>query len=225
MTDRTRVLVADNEPGLRRALGVSLGARGYDVRVAVSARDALAVFADHVADIVVFDLAVSDMGGAGAVRAMRARTVAPIIVLSWGGNVRGVADALRAGVDGYIRKSFGVGLLLERLTATLRDAAERVVAVRTSDLTIDVAAKRIETARGRVSLTAAEWQMVALLVRNRGSLVTAHRLVDEAGGPMPRGSGPARCHMAELRRKLEPDPARPRYLIAEPGVGYRFAAE
>ena len=217
--------VVDNEPGLRRAPAISVGACGYDMRVAATAQDVLAVCADHVPDVVVLDLALSDMGGAAAVRAIGASTETPILVHSRGADVDGAADALHAGADDCIRKPFDVALLLERLTRTLRDSAERVVAVRTSDLTIDAAAKRVETASGAVTLTGPAWQIVALLVRNRGGLVTAQRPLDEAGGPTPHGSGSLRSQMAGLRRKLEPDPARPRYLIAESGVGYRFVSE
>ncbi|HTR69519.1 MAG TPA: winged helix-turn-helix domain-containing protein, partial [Mycobacteriales bacterium] len=177
-------------------------------------------------DVVIVDLGLPDMDGADVIRGIRGWSTAPIIVLSAReGEVTKVAS-LDAGADDYVTKPFGMDELLARLRAAVRRAtpAENAPVITTPDFTIDLTAKRVRTAtEGEVKLTPTQWQVLEVLVRNRGKLVTQRQLLHDVWGPAYSTEvNYLRVYVAQLRRKLEPNPATPRYLITETGMGYRF---
>ena len=222
----TRVLVVDDEPSILRALRINLSAREYDVSTAVDGTTGLAAVARDRPDVIILDLGLPDMDGTEVIHGVRGWTSIPIIVLSaWGQESQKVA-ALDAGADDYVTKPFGMDELLARLRAAVRRAApapdEPVVA--TADFTVDLAAKHVVRSDGSaVRLTPTEWQVLEILVRNSGRLVTQKQLLREVWGPSyETESNYLRVYLAQLRRKLEPEPSRPRYLLTESGGGYRF---
>ena len=221
----SRVLVVDDEAGLRHALGINLRARGYDVTLAETGADALAAAAREPPDVIVLDLGLPDMDGTDVIAGLRGWTRAPIIVLSARTGQGDKVDALDVGADDYVTKPFGMDELLARLRAALRRAApaDDAPVVRTGHFTVDLAAKQVRTADGPVRLTPTEWHMLEVLVRNQGKLVSQRQLLQEVWGPnYGTETNYLRVYMAQLRRKLEPDPSRPRHLLTEPGLGYRF---
>jgi two-component system KDP operon response regulator KdpE len=222
----TRVLVVDDEPSIVRALRINLTARKYEVSTATDGASGLAAVARDRPDVMILDLGLPDMDGTEVIRGVRGWTSTPIIVLSvWGQESQKVA-ALDAGADDYVTKPFGMDELLARLRAAVRRAspAPDEPVVTTVHFTVDLAAKRvIRGDGGNVSLTPTEWQLLEVLVRNRGRLVTQRQLLQEVWGPAyETESNYLRVYMAQLRRKLEPEPSRPRYLLTESGMGYRF---
>jgi two-component system, OmpR family, KDP operon response regulator KdpE len=231
----TKVLVIDDEPSILRALRINLSARDYEVTTASDGTSGLAAVSRERPDVLILDLGLPDMDGTDVIHGVRGWTSTPIIVLSvWGQEHQKVA-ALDAGADDYVTKPFGMDELLARLRAAVRRAApapdEPVVS--TPDFTVDLAAKRVSPgavppdgqASGDIRLTPTEWQLLEILVRNRGRLVTQRQLLQEVWGPSYESeSNYLRVYVAQLRRKLEPEPARPRYLLTEPGMGYRFQA-
>jgi two-component system, OmpR family, KDP operon response regulator KdpE len=222
----TRVLVVDDEPSIVRALRINLTARKYEVSTATDGASGLAAGARDRPDVMILDLGLPDMDGTEVIRGVRGWTSTPIIVLSvWGQENQKVA-ALDAGADDYVTKPFGMDELLARLRAAVRRAspAPDEPVVTTDHFTVDLAAKRvIRDGDGDVSLTPTEWQLLEVLVRNRGRLVTQRQLLQEVWGPAyETESNYLRVYVAQLRRKLEPEPSRPRYLLTEPGMGYRF---
>jgi two-component system, OmpR family, KDP operon response regulator KdpE len=222
----SRVLVVDDEPGLRRALAINLRARGYDVSVAADGTAALATAARHPPDVVVLDLGLPDMDGTQVIEGLRGWTQAPIIVLSARAGEPDKVVALDAGADDYVTKPFGMDELLARLRAALRRQApaDEAPVVRTAGFTVDLAAKTAQDRDGApVRLTPTEWHLLEVLVRNRGKLVAHRQLLHEIWGPQyERETNYLRVYMAQLRRKLEVDPSQPRHLITEAGIGYRF---
>jgi two-component system KDP operon response regulator KdpE len=223
----TRVLVIDDEAPILRALRINLAARGYEVTTAADGASGLAAMARLRPDVLILDLGLPDMNGTDVIRGVRGWADTPIIVLSaWGQENQKVA-ALDAGADDYVTKPFGMDELLARLRAAVRRAspAPDEPVVTTPDFTVDLAAKRVTSAVGDVRLTPTEWQLLEVLVRNTGRLVTQRQLLTEVWGPQYETEGNyLRVYVAHLRRKLEPDPSRPRYLLTEPGMGYRFTA-
>jgi two-component system KDP operon response regulator KdpE len=221
----TRVLVIDDEEPILRALRINLMAHKYQVSTASDGVSGLAAMARERPDVLILDLGLPDMDGTEVIRGVRGWTCMPIIVLSaWGQESQKVA-ALDAGADDYVTKPFGMGELLARLRVAVRRAApapdEPVVV--SDDFTVDLAAKRVRRGAQDVRLTPTEWQLLEVLVRHREKLVTQRQLLAEIWGPEYQTEGNyLRVHMAHLRRKLEPNPARPRYLRTEPGMGYRF---
>ena len=221
----TRVLVVDDEEPILRALRINLTARQYQVSTAADGTSGLAAMARDRPDVLILDLGLPDMDGTDVIRGVRGWTSAPIIVLSaWGQENQKVA-ALDAGADDYVTKPFGMDELLARLRAAVRRASpgpdEPVVV--TPDFTVDLAAKRVTRDGGDVRLTPTEWQMLEVLVRSSGRLVTQRQLLTEVWGPgYQNEANYLRVYVAQLRRKLEPDPSKPRYLLTEPGMGYRF---
>jgi two-component system, OmpR family, KDP operon response regulator KdpE len=221
----TRVLVVDDEPQILRALRTSFRAAGYEVESAETAEQALAVLATKPPDAVVLDLVLPDGKGTDVCREFRKWSTAPVIVLSVVGDEAEKVAALDAGADDYVTKPFGVEELLARLRAALRrvDApSEPVVAL--GELRIDLE-KRVVSLRGEpVQLTPHEFGLLRVLARNPGKLLTHETLLREVWG---RGYGEEshylHVYVSQLRRKLEPDPARPRYILTEPGAGYRLA--
>jgi two-component system KDP operon response regulator KdpE len=220
-----RVLVVDDEPQILRALSTNLKARGYEVDVAASGEDALRVAADRHPDVVILDLGLPGIDGIEVVQGLRGWTTVPIIVLSVRDGESDKVAALDAGADDYVTKPFGMNELLARMRAAVRRNAplDEQPVVTTPDLTIDLAAKRVSTTDGEVKLTPIEWHIVEVLVRDAGRLVTQRQLLQEVWGPQySTETTYLRVHMAQVRRKLEPDPSRPRYFITERGMGYRF---
>ncbi len=222
----TRVLVVDDEAPILRALRINLAAREYEVSIATDGASGLAAMARDRPDVLILDLGLPDMDGTDVIRGLRGWTSIPIIVLSaWGQESQKVA-ALDAGADDYVTKPFGMDELLARLRAAVRRAspAPDEPVVTTPDFTVDLAAKRVTRGRSDIRLTPTEWQMLEVLVRHRGRLVTQRQLLREVWGPQYQKEGNyLRVYAAQLRRKLEPDPSRPRYLLTEPGMGYRFS--
>ncbi len=224
----TRVLVVDDEPQIRRALAVNLKARGYDVDLAASGREALRRAAAAHPDVVLLDLGLPDIDGTEVVLGLRGWSEVPIIVLSVRDGERDKVAALDAGADDYVTKPFGMDELLARLRAALRryQPATETAVVTTPDFTIDLIAARVTRNGEIVHLTPTEWGLVEQLVRNPGRLLTQRYLLQHVWGPQyERETNYLRVYMAQVRRKLEPDPARPRYFITEPGMGYRFQTD
>jgi two-component system, OmpR family, KDP operon response regulator KdpE len=226
----TRVLVIDDEPSILRALRINLTARNYEVSTASDGASGLAAVSRDRPDVLILDLGLPDMDGTDVIHGVRGWTSTPIIVLSvWGQEHQKVA-ALDAGADDYVTKPFGMDELLARLRAAVRRAspAPDEPVVKTPDFTVDLAAKRVSRnsdGSGDVRLTPTEWQLLEILVRNRGRLVTQRQLLQEVWGPAYESeSNYLRVYVAQLRRKLEPEPSHPRYLLTEPGMGYRFQA-
>ena len=223
-----RVLVVDDEPQIRRALGVNLRARGYDVDLAETGEEALDLAARHHPDVVVLDLGLPGIGGVEVIQGLRGWSQVPVIVLSVRESESDKVAALDAGADDYVTKPFGMDELLARLRAALRRAtpSDEEAVVGTDDFSIDLASKRVVTTSGEeVRLTPTEWQMVEVLVRHAGKMVTQKQLLQEVWGPAyEKETNYLRVFMAQIRSKLEPNPSRPRYFITEPGMGYRFEA-
>ncbi|HEX4868185.1 MAG TPA: response regulator [Acidimicrobiales bacterium] len=221
----SRVLIVDDEPQIRRALTTNLRARGYEVDEAQSGEEALRVAARVRPDLVVLDLGLPDIDGIEVVHGLRGWTQMPILVLSAREDEDAKVAALDAGADDYVTKPFGMDELLARLRAALRRAtpAEEEPMVSTDDFTVDLAAKRVTRGTKAVHLTPTEWQVVEVLVRNPGKLVSQQQLLREVWGPQYRTeTNYLRLYLAQIRRKLEPVPSRPRYFLTEPGMGYRF---
>ena len=221
----TTVLVIDDEPALCRALRVNLTARDYDVTVAGDGASGLASIARERPDVVILDLGLPDMDGEEVIRGVRGWSATPIIVLSAREQEHAKVAALDAGADDYVTKPFGMDELLARLRAAVRRAvpADEQPVVVTDDFTVDLAAKRVTTSDGDVRLTPTEWQVLEVLVRHAGKLVSQRQLLHEVWGPAYNTEiNYLRVYMAQLRRKLEPDAAHPRHLITEAGMGYRF---
>lgn len=221
----TRVLIVDDEPQLVRALRINLRARGYDVDAAPDARTALELAARHHPDVVILDLGLPDMDGVEVIEGLRGWMSAPIIVLSARHTSQEKVEALDAGADDYVTKPFGMDELLARLRAALRriTPAEDEATVRAGSFTVDLAAKKVTRGETGVRLTPTEWHILEILVRHPRHLVTQKQLLREVWGPAyARETNYLRVYVAQLRRKLEPDPSQPQHLITEPGMGYRF---
>ena len=225
----TRILVVDDEPGLRQALVINLRARDYQVVAAPDGTAALEAAAREPPDAVVLDLGLPDMDGTDVIRGLRGWSRAPIIVLSARTGQGDKVEALDAGADDYVTKPFGMDELLARLRAALRRAVgeEDAPVVSTPSFTVDLAAKQALTGEGEaVRLTPTEWQLLEILVRNEGKLVPRRQLLQDIWGPAyETETNYLRVYIAQLRRKLETDPSHPRHLITEPGMGYRFVRE
>jgi two-component system, OmpR family, KDP operon response regulator KdpE len=222
------VLVVDDEPQIRRALDINLRARGYQVDLAATGEEALKVAADQPPDVVVLDLGLPGISGLEVIQGLRGWTRIPIIVLSVREREADKVAALDAGADDYVTKPFGINELLARLRAAVRRATptdDQTPVVQTPDFRVDLAAKQVTRNSREVRLTPTEWQLVELLVRHPGRLVSQQQLLQEVWGPnYGEETNYLRVFIAQIRRKLEPDPANPRYFITEPGMGYRFQA-
>jgi two-component system, OmpR family, KDP operon response regulator KdpE len=221
----SRILIVDDEPQILRALAANLRARDFEVDLAPTGERALELAAQHPPDAVILDLGLPGIDGVEVIHGLRGWSKAPIIVLSVRGDEADKVEALDAGADDYVTKPFGMGELLARLRAAMRraDPAPDAPVVETADFTIDLAAKRVRRDGAEVRLTPTEWQIVELLVRNPGRLVTQRQLLQGVWGPRyETETNYLRVFLAQIRRKLEPDPSRPRHFMTEPGVGYRF---
>jgi two-component system, OmpR family, KDP operon response regulator KdpE len=225
----TSVLVIDDETALLRALRINLSARDYTVHTATDGVSGLAVMARDHPDVVIVDLGLPDMDGTDVIAGIRGWSTAPIIVLSARGEEAQKVHALDAGADDYVTKPFGMNELLARLRAATRrigpTADEPIVDV--GAFVIDLTSKRVALRGGEpVRVTPTEWQLLEVLARHRGRLVTSRQLLQQVWGPAyETETHYLRVYMAQLRRKLEPDPARPRHLLTEPGMGYRLHDE
>jgi two-component system, OmpR family, KDP operon response regulator KdpE len=221
----TRVLVVDDEPQILRALKINLRVREYDVHVAATGAQALEEAGRFPPDLVILDLGLPDLDGVEVIAGLRGWTKAPIIVLSGRADSTDKVEALDAGADDYITKPFGVEELLARMRAAVRRIAPSgdMPRIRLGDVTVDLAAKRVIRDGTDIRLTPTEWHLLEVLLRNPGKLMSRNQLLTEVWGPgYADATGNLRLYMAQLRRKLEPDPARPRWLITEPGMGYRY---
>jgi len=224
----TRVLVVDDERGIRRAVGINLRARGYEVTLAEDGNTALLAASRHRPDAVVLDLGLPDVEGVEVIEGLRGWTDAPIIVLSARAGEQDKVLALDAGADDYVTKPFGMDELLARLRAALRRTRvdEDLPVVETDHFVVDLAAKRAADSDGTIiRFTPTEWHVIEVLLRNAGKLVGQTQLLQEVWGPAyETETNYLRVYLAQIRRKLEPDPAHPRYFLTEPGMGYRFTA-
>jgi two-component system KDP operon response regulator KdpE len=221
----TRILVVDDEPQILRALATNLRARKYEVEIAATGEAALTIAARKHPDLVILDLGLPGIDGVEVIQGLRGWTSVPIIVLSVRETERDKVAALDAGADDYVTKPFGMDELLARLRAALRRAApgDEEAAVETEHFTVDLAAKRVTTPNGEVRLTPTEWQIVEVLVRNPERLVSQRQLLQEVWGPQyEKETNYLRVYLAQIRKKLEPDPSRPRYFVTEARMGYRF---
>jgi two-component system, OmpR family, KDP operon response regulator KdpE len=223
----TRILMVEDDENLRRALALTLRARGYQVTDVATGRAALDQLAGHPFDVVILDLGLPDMDGVEVIRHADPARAVPIIVLSARRDEIDKVRALDAGADDYMTKPFGVDELLARVRAAVRrtTSAPDTRIVRTRDFTIDLGMKSVALASHEpVHLTPTEWGVLETLVRANGLLVTTADLLDEVWGPGYEKQGNyLRVYVGQLRRKLEPDPSAPRYFITSPGLGYRFA--
>ncbi|WP_328368544.1 response regulator transcription factor [Streptomyces sp. NBC_00457] len=224
----TRVLVVEDDPQLVRALVINMQARRYGVDAAPDGATALRLAAAHRPDVMVLDLGLPDMDGVDVIKAVRGWTRVPILVLSARQGSDEKVAALDAGADDYITKPFSMDELLARLRAAVRRTEEapltaETTRVTTDEFTIDLLAKKAVRGGRDVRLTPTEWHLLEILVTHPGRLVTQKYLLQEVWGVSQRNkTNYLRVYMAQLRRKLEADPSHPRYLITEPGMGYRF---
>jgi two-component system KDP operon response regulator KdpE len=218
----TRVLVVDDEAPMRRALQIGLRAQGYDVLIAADARTAVEACRDDAPDVMLLDLGLPDRSGFEVLRQVREWSRMPVIVVSARHGSTDKVDALDLGADDYVTKPFGMEELMARLRAVVRRAGtpERLV---TDDFVVDFTAQQVTRDGEPVHLTPTEWSLLAALAGRPGVLIGRERLLREVWGPSYGAeTNYLRVYVANLRKKLEPEPARPRYLHTEPGMGYRF---
>jgi two-component system KDP operon response regulator KdpE len=224
----TRILVVDDEEQIRRALKSILSTRGYTLEMATTAGEALIKAIDAPPDLVVLDLALPDRSGIEVCRELRTWMSAPILILSVRANEADKILALDEGADDYLTKPFSAGELLARIRALLRRAANLTSPppiVTSGDLQIDIARRRVTRAGDDIALTPTEFDILAYLARNAGLVVTQKMILQEVWGPeWVEDAQTLRVHVSNLRKKIEPHPGGARYIITEPGVGFRFAA-
>ncbi len=223
-----KILVADDDPQLVRALRITLSAHGYDIVAAPDGAAAIALAAAERPDIVMLDLGMPRLDGVQVIHALRGWTTAPIIVVSGRTGAADKVEALDAGADDFVTKPFQIDELLARLRALSRrapaSADEPVVAF--GDVQVDLAAKAVTRRGVLVHLTPTEWQILELLARNPGALVTRQTLLKDIWGTEQiTDTGYLRLYLSQLRKKLEADPARPVHLLTEAGMGYRLVLD
>jgi len=220
----SRILVVDDEPQILRALQMSLRGAGYDVDTASTGAQALTAAAVQPPDAVILDLVLPDTRGTDVCRELRTWSTVPVIVLSVVGDESEKVAALDAGADDYVTKPFGLDELLARLRAALRRVEAETEPVReVGELRVDLAGREVSFAGRPVQLTPNEFTLLSLLVRNEGKLLTHKAILEEVWGhAYTDESHYLHVYVSQLRRKLEPESARPRYILTEPGVGYRL---
>ena len=227
-----KILIADDDPQILRALRILLTARGYEVLTARTGAEALSVAVEAHPDLVMLDLGMPELDGIEVIEGLRGWTAVPILVVSGRTGSGDKVDALDAGADDYVTKPFAADELLARIRALTRRQAttadEPVIAF--GDVTVDLAAHQVtkKDAEGAhaVRLTPTEWQLLEVLLRNPRRLVTRQALLTQVWGPQyTKDTGYLRLYLAQLRKKLEPEPSHPRYLLTEPGMGYRFVPD
>jgi len=223
-----RILIADDDPQILRALTVTLRARGYEIVTAGDGAQAIELAAAQHPDLVMLDLGMPKVTGVDVIVALRGWTQVPILVVSGRSDAADKVDALDAGADDYVTKPFAIDELLARVRALTR----RVVAtddepiVRFGDVSVDFSAKKVTRSVGAVRLTPTEWRILELLVRNPGKLISRESLLTQIWGPHhTRDTGYLRLYFAQLRKKLEPVPAHPRFFVTVLGMGYRFVPD
>jgi two-component system KDP operon response regulator KdpE len=219
------VLVVDDEAQVRRFLRAALGSRGFRIVEAETLREAEQLATSHNPDVYLLDLTLPDGDGVDLARRLREWTKAPIIVLSARGREEDKVNALDAGADDYLTKPFGVNELLARLRVALRHAQAspaQPAVLEAGPLRIDLARREVTVEGREVRLTPTEYRLLALLARHAGLVLTHRQILREVWGPNATEAHYVRVQMAELRKKIEADPARPRLLVTEPGVGYRL---
>ena len=223
-----RVLVADDDPQILKALGIILRAHGYTVATARDGREALTAAAHERPDLIVLDLGMPALDGVSVIEGVRGWTTTPILVVSGRSDTAGKVDALDAGADDYVTKPFATEELLARIRALTRrtpDTADEPV-IAFGEVVVDLAARQVRRGTEEVRLTPTEWAVLERLIRNPRRLVTQQTLLTSIWGPNhTRDSGYLRIYLGSLRKKLEAEPSRPRHLITEPGIGYRFTPD
>ena len=226
VSEGATILVIDDEPQVLRSLRSGLAARGYHIETAIDGSSALIAAAEVAPKLIILDLGLPDMDGVEVCRRIREWSEIPIIILSARERETDKIAALDAGADDYLTKPFGMGELLARVRVALRRLAGRQNAepiFQSGDLRIDLARRRVEMAQQELHLTPKEYELLAHLARHAGKVITQRQLLKAVWGPEYGDEGHyLRVHMSTLRHKIEPEPARPRYLITEPGVGYRL---
>lgn len=227
MSEKVRVLVVDDEPQILRTLRINLNARGFDVTTASTGTGALTAAGQTNPQVIVLDLGLPDIDGFTVLAGLRGWTNVPVIVLSARTDALDKVQALDAGADDYVTKPFGMEEFLARLRAAVRRGSAAAEAdhpvVETDDFTVDLQAKMVTRGGSGVHLTPTEWGILELLVRNEGKLVGHSAILSNVwGASYITQTNYLRVYVASLRRKLEPDPAHPRHLLTEAGMGYRF---
>ncbi|MFN0111464.1 MAG: response regulator transcription factor [Blastocatellia bacterium] len=230
MSETQRILVVDDETQIARVLRRGLSARGYEVQIASDGEEALSVFSQWPADLVITDLSMPQMGGLELCRRLRKLSQVPIIVLSVKGEEKTKVEALDAGADDYVTKPFGIDELLARVRAALRRApssSEREVQeIELGDFNVDLEARTVVVRGEEIHLTPKEYELLVYLIRHTGKVLT-HRVLLGAiwGGDYTEQTEYLRVFVGQLRKKIEADPAKPRYILTEPWIGYRFNVE
>jgi two-component system KDP operon response regulator KdpE len=230
MTHRPRILLVDDEVAIQRAIGPLLRARGYELDTAGTAAEALRTFSERPPDLIILDLGLPDMEGTEVCRRIRTQSAVPIVVLSARGAEADKVNALDLGADDYVTKPFGPEELLARIRVALRRVLSEVDAdtghLRAGDLTIDYDRRRVLRGETEIRLTPKEFELLSLLARNHDRVLTHRVILKEIWGS---GAVEQPEHLwtlvAQLRKKIEPDAANPRYVLSEPWVGYRFATD
>jgi len=230
MNQSQRILVVDDESQIARVLRRSLAARGYEVQVASEGEEALEIFNAWAPDLVITDLSMPNMGGLELCRRVRATSQTPIIVLSVKGEERAKVEALDAGADDYVTKPFGMDELLARVRAALRRApgadGSEVKEIEAGDFHVDPEARIVTVRGGEVHLTPKEYELLVYLIRHSGKVLTHRALLGAVwGGDYVEQTEYLRVFIGQLRKKIEADSAKPRYILTEPWVGYRFNPE
>jgi two-component system, OmpR family, KDP operon response regulator KdpE len=227
MNQSHRILVVDDEAQIARVLRRSLAARGYEVQVAGEGEEALEIFNAWAPDLVITDLSMPNMGGLELCRRIRATSQAPIIVLSVKGEERAKVEALDAGADDYVTKPFGIDELLARVRATLRRAPatadQQVKILQVGDFLADLELHSVKARGAEVHLTPKEYELLVYLIRHPNKVLTHRALLGAVwGGDYVEQTEYLRVFIGQLRKKIEADPAKPRYIQTEPWIGYRF---
>lgn len=220
-----RILVIEDDSQIRKLLRVSLGAHGYDVDEARSGQDGVNQVASFKPDLVILDLGLPDIDGKEVIRRIREWSQIPIVILSARDQEREKVEALDAGADDYVTKPFGVSELLARMRVSIRRSAhtEGEPILTCGDLVVDIAQRRVSVGQREIKLTPTEYDLLKELIQNAGKVLTHKQLLKSVWGiSFSEDTHYVRVYIGQLRRKIEEDPARPRYIISEPGVGYRL---
>lgn len=227
MTDRQRILIVDDEPQIGRVMRTGLASHGFDVRVATDGEAALDLFSDWHPALVITDLSMPNMGGLEFCRRLRLISNIPLIVLSVKSEERVKVEALDTGADDYVTKPFGMDELVARIRAALRrtaiSGAKESVAIEGGDFRVDPEAHKASVKGREVHLTPKEFELLAYLVQHPGTVLTHHKLLGAIwGGDYTEQTEYLRVFIGQLRKKVEVDPANPKYIVTEPWIGYRF---
>jgi len=225
-----RILIADDDPQFLRALRITLGARGYEVLLTRDGQHALEMAIDHKPDIILLDLGMPRLDGVKVIEAVRGWSSAPILVISGRSGSAEKVEARDAGADAYVTKPFSMDELLARIRVLTRrigqDEGDEEPIVAFGSVWVDLAAHTVTRDGVNVRLTPTEWRVLELLIRNEGRLVTRQPMLSQVWGSEPvTDTGSLRLYISQLRKKLEPAPSRPRYLITDAGMGYRLVLD